>query len=144
MQCDLHKLFSRLLSAKTQRHLLTKACHFLSRALQTSVERNYVLLLLGRESTKIEFWIRPWSVIELLLLLTARWLLNSFDLFEKCQKGSREEDTRPPLAKNTHKTGCTVWYLLLEYEANINANDTLPGRENSLCISLLILVLLRL
>lgn len=93
------------------------------------------VLLLVRESTKIEFWIRPWSVIELLLLLTVRWLLNSFDLLEKCQKGTAEEDTRLPSAKNTRRTGRTVFYLLLEYETNINANDILPGRENSLCIS---------
>lgn len=95
-----------------------------------------------RKQKKKEFWIKLWPVIELLLLLAVRRLFNSFDLLEKCQKGPREEDTRLSLAKNTHRTGCTVWYLLFEYEPNINANDTMAGRENSLCISLLISMLL--
>lgn len=96
----------------------------------------------GEKAKKIEFWIKLWPVIELLLLLTVRRLFNSFDSLEKCQKGPREEDTRLSAAKNTHRTWCTVWYLLFEYEPNINANDILAGRENSLCISLLISMLL--
>lgn len=137
LQCDLYKLFERLLLAN-QTHLLTKVCHFLCGALKTSMESDGVFLLYVRESKKPDFWIKLWPVIELLLLLTVRRLFNSFDLLEKCQKGPREEDTRLSVARNTHRTGCTAWYLLFECEPNINANDILAGRENSLCISLLI------
>lgn len=73
----------------------------------------------------------PWSVIELLLLQTVRWLLNGF------VRGEPERKTCMPALgrQRTHRTGCTHSYLLLVYEPNINENDTLPDRENSSCIS---------